>query len=205
MHADTVLESLRVDHSVRPVVAWSMARSLVKDVVSLSHLFRLMELLVGSSFYFTVSSVDFETCNFLKIMPAIGKCRVIVSECYVVWFLTRWGVKRGLIVFHVSVLDLLSGTRDWTVPCVLGAWLRPSESGRTWPVLALIERVQSTAHELIECLVCALVLGINKDAIFDLRDPCMHRCVEDMLSFGRLSWEFQTVADLTLQAALLCL
>ena len=64
----TILQSLGVHHSVRSFVAGAVAWPLVHHVVSLTHLLRLILLLILSSFNLAICSVKLEVGNHIHVL-----------------------------------------------------------------------------------------------------------------------------------------
>ena len=161
----TLLESLTVDHSVRSRVAWSMARTLVKHIVCLSHLLGLEWALVRRPFYFPVGTIDLKTSDFLQVMVIVSQGCIVVGNAHSIRLFchsTHAVVCRGSFVLYVSVLDLLfwkSSTRNRpTVSVKPKCW-------RAGPFLAC-QRELDASFLLIEGLVSAWIVRLYEDAVF---------------------------------------
>ncbi len=64
--------------------------------------------------------------------------------------------------------------------------------------------VRVANHELVESFVGLRPISINKDAILNLTNPLMHGSIRHILSRSRLVRKLQSVANLAVQASLLC-
>lgn len=106
----TLLEALFVDHGVGSGVPRTVTGTLIEDRVRLTHLFGLMEFHFGSSFYFAVCSVHFESSDHFQIVTTVIQSCRIVCLTHIVWFFnTGFLINCLRLVSHILILDILLG------------------------------------------------------------------------------------------------
>ena len=208
-HIEVVIWLLLLQQSiVLSLEAWAIARSLIIDIVRLTHFLWFIGVLISCFLNFSIGLVHFVTGNQFQIVATILQSFWIVGKTYIcrlVHSLLHW----IRIIFDIPVLyswptTALSvfptadiavtrlGSFSWGSPSTEGWWARPAPG--KW--------ILGTAICLIQGLIATRLTWIDKNALLNLLDPLM--CLEIMLIFpmGRLFRQSQSIADLTYQVTL---
>jgi hypothetical protein len=96
-----VFQAFLVDHCVGPFVAGAVTGALVEDAKVLTLLLRLKYSLIGSSLYFPVRPIDFESCYQFQIVSVIVEGFGVVCQTHIVGFLrSRLGILRPFVLYE---------------------------------------------------------------------------------------------------------
>ena len=145
-----------------PLVTRPVAWTLIKYVISLTHLQWLVKLHISSPVNLSICSIDFKASNKFQIVSVIFKSFWVLCQTHIIRLLwSCLSINRSLIIFNVCIPDTIRG--HW-------AFLRPSKVWRSATILPS-QWILSTTHILIQCPICvSCLIGVHKDAVFNFRD-----------------------------------